>query len=161
MSDHDHSHLSLQPSHGFEQALRAFLGRPTVAGWEALIRALPVTQRHQASREAVLRARAQGVDATLLFHCLLRTGPACELLDLVESGAVDPGTVASAAQDAAPTMKPLWWALAAQAAQLRGQLSRAELLLHRAVMLDPEHPGVRVVMSRMARRQAAGQGEAA
>jgi hypothetical protein len=141
-----------QPDASFEQALRIFLTRPTVAGWEALIRAVHPSRRYQATREAALRARAHGTDPTLLFHCLLRTGPTTDLLALVESGGVDPAAVASAAQDAPVPLKALWWALAAQAAHARGEPSRAELLLHRALLIDPDHPGVRVVMGRMARQ---------
>jgi len=135
----------------FDRALRSFLSLPSVAGWETLLRSVHPSRRHQAAREAAIRARAYGTDPTLLFHCLLRSGPTSDLLSLVESGAVEPSVVAAAAQDAPAPIKALWWALAAQAAQARGEPSRAELLLHRALSFDPDHPGVRVVMTRMAR----------
>jgi len=139
---------------GFDSAVQAFLANPSVAGWEHLILGLPPTRRHQAARETALRARVAGVDPTLLFHCLLRTGPSAELLALVESGSVEPTVVAAAADEAPQALRPLWWALAAQAAQARGEHSRAELLLYRALKEEPDHPGVRVVMARMARRLA-------
>ncbi len=151
MRDHGNPSPAPQPDASFEHALQVFLAHPSVVGWEALIRAVHPARRYQATREAALRARAHGTDPTLLFHCLLRTGPTAELLALVESGGVDPCAVASAAQDAPAPLKALWWALAAQAAQARGEPSRAELMLHRALSIDPEHPGVRVVMGRMAR----------
>jgi hypothetical protein len=144
-----------------EGALRSFLSHPSVPGWDALIRGVPQRLRRDVARQAFRRARAHGVDPTLLFHCLLRTGPGDEVLDLVEAGAVDPTAVACAAQDAAPAIKPLWWALAAQAAQARGEVSRAELMLHRALFLNPDHPGVRVVMGRMARQRAEPRREVA
>lgn len=148
-------HIFERPSDNssFECALQAFLAHPSVAGWEMLIRSEQPARRVQRAREAALRARAHDTDPTLLFHCLLRTGPTVDLLALVESGAVEPGAVAAAAQDAPPSLRALWWALAAQAAQSRGEHSRAELLLHRALRIDPDHPGVGVVMIRMARHQ--------
>lgn len=160
---HDTTTPSLAPhtDASFEQALQVFLDRPTVAGWEALVRTQHPAWRYQATREAALRARAHGTDPTLLFHCLLRTGPTGDLLNLVESGGVDPSAVANAAQDAPAPLKALWWALAAQAAQARGEHSRAELLLHRALLIDPDHPGVRVVMGRMARSAASPRREVA
>ncbi len=143
------------PSHAdacFERALQAFLDRPSVPGWDILIGSVLPARRAQAAREATVRARAHGTDPTLLFHCLLRTGPTADLLSLMESGAVEPSTIAAAAHDAPVALKALWWALAAQAALARGEPSRAELLLHRALRIDPDHPGVAVVMARMARR---------
>ena len=145
----------------FDRALRSFLSLPTVAGWEVLIRSVHPSRRHQAAQEAAIRARAYGTDPTLLFHCLLRSGPTSVLLSLVESGAVEPRAVAAAAQDAPGPIKALWWALAAQAAQARGESSHAELLLHRALRLDPDHSGVRVVMARMARQLTVPQRECA
>ncbi len=73
---------------GFERSLMTFLARPSVAGWEILLRSVSPERRYQAARVASLRARAQGVDPTLMFHCLLRTGPAGDMLALVESCSV-------------------------------------------------------------------------
>jgi hypothetical protein len=152
MRDTPPPRLVSDPDPAFQQALEVFLDRPSVAGWELLIQSVHPARRYQATRVAALKARARGVDPSLLFHCLLRQGPASELLGLVESGAVPPRVIAAAAQDAPKQLQALWWALAAQVAQERGEDGQAELMLHRALRADPDHPGVRVVLERMARK---------
>jgi hypothetical protein len=141
-----------EPDSAFRQALEVFLERPSLAGWESLVRSVHPSRRYQATRIAAMKARTRGVDPSLLFHCLLRHGPASELLDLVESGAVPPRVIAAAAQDAPRPLQALWWALAAQVALERCEEGQAELMLHRALRTDPDHPGVRVILARMARR---------
>jgi hypothetical protein len=152
MRDHTAPHPADQLDPAFYQALEAFLSQPSVAGWEILIASAPPARRYQATRVAAMKARARGVDACLLFQCLLRHGPASELLDLVESGAVPPRVIAAAAQGAPKPLQALWWALAAQVAHERGEDGQAELMLHRALRTDPDHAGVRVVLARLARR---------
>jgi len=101
------------------------------------------------ARRAAQVARAHGVEPWLLFRCLVRTGPTSDLLDLVESGAVAPELVASYAEEAPRPLRALWFALAAQAAQARGEDRLLRELLRCAWDQDSRGTGVQVVLRRI------------
>jgi hypothetical protein len=111
--------------------------------------------------EAVTEARRRGMDPDLLFRCVLCSGPTSCLLDLIEGGAVNPGMIASYAADAPRALRPLWHALAAQAAFLRGDEAEASRLLDRADREGGDTAAVKIVVGRIARTMAPTQRECA
>lgn len=108
------------PPAGWDEALRSYAADPTDARWEDLMRFIPPDVVYQRLRNTVAQLRALGADPDRLFVHVSRFGVVSELLELGESGEVDPETIRSRA-DESPQNRSFWLGLAAQAAFARGE----------------------------------------
>jgi hypothetical protein len=108
------------PPAGWIASLRAYAAEPTDERWEEIFRFIPVEVVYQRMRNTVAELRKLGADPDQLFFHVSRFGIVPDLLELGESGAVDPETIRSRA-DESPHNRSFWLGLAAQAAFARGE----------------------------------------
>ncbi len=108
------------PPIGWDDALQAYADNPTDERWEDLMRFIPEEVAYQRLRNMVVQLRALGADADRLFVHVSRFGIVSELLEMGESGDVDPETIRLRATES-PQNRSFWLGLAAQAAFARGE----------------------------------------
>lgn len=108
------------PPIGWDDALQAYADNPTDERWEDLMRFVPEEVAYQRLRNMVVQLRALGADADRLFVHVSRFGIVSELLEMGESGDVDPETIRLRATES-PQNRSFWLGLAAQAAFARGE----------------------------------------
>lgn len=108
------------PPPGWNDALQAYADDPTDARWDDLMRFTPNDVLYNRLRNTVVQLRALGADPDALFVHVSRFGIVSELLEMGESGDVDPETIRARA-DESPHNRSFWLGLAAQAAFARGE----------------------------------------
>jgi hypothetical protein len=108
------------PPVGWDAALEAYADDPTDERWDDLMRFIPEDVVYQRLRNMVAQLRALGAEANRLFLHVSRFGIVAELLEMGESGEVDPETI-RARGDESPENRSFWLGLAAQAAFARGE----------------------------------------
>lgn len=106
-----------RPPDGWSEALVEFARSPSVDGWDELMRFTPLDVYYDRVRHALRLLRGHGVDPVLLFRLATRHGTTPDAVELVETGLVPPDAVASRGEGSPAA--PMWFALAAVAAQAR------------------------------------------
>lgn len=108
------------PPDGWDASLRAYAADPTDERWEEILRFIPMEVVYQRMRNTVAELRKLGADPDQLFLHASRDGIIPELLEMGESGAVDPETIRERGNES-PHNRSFWLGLAAQAAFARGE----------------------------------------
>ena len=108
------------PPAGWDGSLRAYAADPTEERWEEIMWFIPMEVVYQRMRNTVAELRKLGADPDQLFLHASRYGIIPELLEMGESGAVDPATIRMRG-DESPHNRSFWLGLAAQAAFARGE----------------------------------------
>jgi hypothetical protein len=108
------------PPAGWIPSLRAYAADPTDERWEEIFRFIPTDVVYHRMRNTMAELRKLGADPDRLFLHVSRFGIVPDLLELGESGAVDPETIRRRA-DESPHNRSFWLGLAAQAAFARGE----------------------------------------
>jgi hypothetical protein len=106
------------PPAGWDDGLRQLVEAPSLEKWQALMRFAPAERHYDWIRYAYRRLRELGLEPNMLFQFITDEGTTPDAIELIESGAVDPETVVKRARG--NPADPIWYALAAVAAQARG-----------------------------------------
>lgn len=108
------------PPAGWDEALQAYADDPSDQRWDDLMRFIPDEVAYNRLRNMVVQLRALGANPDTLFLHVSRFGIVSELLEMGESGDVDPETIRGRAAES-PDNRSFWLGLAAQAAFARGE----------------------------------------
>ena len=129
------------PPQGWQDAVLAFAGAPSVEAWEELMQFTPADAVYYRTRNTIQMLIALGVDGDVLFRCATRYGSTPDAFELVELGLVDPETILERGRSGPATARGIWFGLAARAALVRGDRFRAVRLLREALEIaDPAFP---------------------
>jgi hypothetical protein len=109
-----------KPPDGWTEAVVAFSRDPTIDKWDRLMQFTPHGVLYQRVRNTISTLRRLGTDPNAIFRCATRCGTVPDAIELVQLGEVDPAVVVERAEQAAASVRGIWYGLAAEAAFARG-----------------------------------------
>ncbi len=103
---------------GWDEAVEVFVRAPSVEMWRELFQFVPPRAVEERTRHTIRLMQRLGVGGDVVFRYASLTGALADLVEVIESGEVDPAAViARSATSRAPS---IWLGLAARAACARG-----------------------------------------